>query len=96
MTALNAIPPNVGVPSEKVTLTPTSLPGTSTFIKVDVYGPHSLMLSWDVPANTGANDSTTLPVTDYSLEVNEGFGSGFVSITDTPFTALQFLHESLI
>jgi hypothetical protein len=96
VTALNAISPNVGVPSEKVSLTPSSLPGASTFIKVDVYGPHSLLLSWDVPSNTGANDSSTLAITDYALEVNEGFGSGFVRITEMPHTALQYLHENLI
>lgn len=96
VTALNAIPPNTGIPSEPISLTPSALPSAPTFIKVDVYGAHSLLLSWNVPANTGANDSVIVPITDYSLEVDEGFGSGFVRITETPHITTQFLHESLI
>jgi hypothetical protein len=96
VTALNAIAPNTGIPSSTISLTPSSLPGVSTYIQVDSYAAHSLLLSWDVPANTGANDDNTVPVTDYSFEVDEGFGSGFVRINDEPYLTTTFLHENLI
>ena len=54
------------------------------------------MLSWDVPSNTGANDDVTVVITDYALEVDEGFGSGFVRINDIPYTTTSFYHQNLI
>jgi titin len=86
VTALNGIAPNVGIPSATIRLTPSSLPNASTYIQVDTYSANSLMLSWDVPSNTGANNDSTITIVDYSLEVDEGFGSGFVRVTDEPFT----------
>ena len=56
-------------------------------IAVVEYSGNYLHLSWNVPDNTGvATDQlppgeTGIPILSYQLEVNEGFGSGFVPIT---------------
>lgn len=96
VTGLNAIAQNVGIPSETITLTPSSLPGPSTYIQVDTYSASALLLSWDVPANTGANDMVTVPILDYQLEVDEGFGSGFVRANEDSHLTTSFLHQNLI
>lgn len=58
------------------------------------YGPSYLLLQWTVPLDTGIYDST-LPITSYELQVDEGFGSGFIPLTED-YTSLQYKHESLI
>lgn len=78
--AKNAIGSQYGAVSETIELTAAALPGTSTYIQVVEYGENSLLLEWDVPADTGAGDQS-LQVLSYDLQVDEGFGSGFVSIT---------------
>lgn len=49
--------------------------------------------------DTGAGDSTTLPVIAYELQVDENFGQGFKAITsieDSQYVSLVFNHTSLI
>ena len=65
-------------PSEPITLTPSALPDGSMSIVVDEYSGNYLLLSWNEPVDTGA---VGIPILSYQLEVDEGFGSGFVPIT---------------
>ena len=71
-----------GAYSEVIELTPAALPGPSSSITVVEYGLNSLLLEWLVPDDTGAGDQS-LPILSYELQVDEGFGSGFVPITNT-------------
>jgi hypothetical protein len=91
--AVNAI--GEGFPSETISLTPAALPSTSQLIEVTEYGSNYLWLMWATPLDTGIGDQS-LSVTSYELQVDEGFGSGFVPLTDSKYTSLQFKHESLI
>jgi hypothetical protein len=94
--AINA--KGAGYPSDVVQYTPSALPSASQLIDVNEdtgYGPSHLLLEWTVPLDTGADDSTTVPITHYELQVDEGFGNGFVPLTfDYPY--LTYKHESLI
>ena len=60
---------------------------------MDEYSGNYLMLSWEVPTDTGA---TGITIRSYQLEVDEGFGSGFMAITDTGQSTTSFKHENLI
>lgn len=93
--AVNAVADGVGAPSEPIELTPAALPGPSASIFVAEYGENYLLLEWDVPADTGAGDQS-LQIVSYELQVDEGFGSGFVAITGEEQTTTQFKHENLI
>jgi hypothetical protein len=37
-----------------------------------------------------------MPITEYVLEVDEGFGNGYRAITPELFTSTQFLHTQLV
>jgi len=93
ITAVNAI--GSGEPSAIVAYTSAALPSAVLLIEVVEYGPTSLWLRWTVPLDTGVGDRT-LPITSYELQVDEGFGSGFIRVTERDYTALEFTHESLI
>ena len=92
-----------GNPSLPITLTPASLPSAPGPVLVTQYGGNFLVLSWTAPTDTGANDATTVTLTGYQLEVDEGFGLGFValldldSVLDGPFgSTLTYTHTNLI
>ena len=48
-----------------------------------------------MPLDTGINDQS-LAIMSYELQVDEGFGSGFVPLTDYGYTGLTFRHRNLI
>jgi hypothetical protein len=83
--AVNAI--GSGEPSAIVNYTSAALPSAVLLIEVVEYGPTSLWLRWTVPLDTGIGDRT-LPIISYELQVDEGFGSGFITLTESNYTAL--------
>jgi hypothetical protein len=84
-----------GVPSHIVKFTPAALPEAPTSISVVEYFATALKLQWTVPLDTGAGDQT-LKIETYELQVDEGFGNGFVPLTQDGYTELTFKHEALI
>jgi len=83
MTELRVVPLNAigrGQPSDSVFLTSAALPSASLNISVSEFGESYLVLEWTVPLNTGIGDQS-LPIISYELQVDEGFGVGFVPIT---------------
>jgi len=70
-----------GVGSDQGDFIPSTLPIAPASISVTAYGSNYLDLSWPAPTNTGIGD-TSIAIKNYLLEVDEGFGNGFVSLTE--------------
>ena len=83
-----------GVPSTAVTLIPSALPSAPGSISLSAYQTTSLTLQWTAPTNTGIGDSTTITITQYRLQVDYGYGSGFQDLSNQ--TSLTFTHNGLI
>ena len=84
---------NFGTPSSSITLVPTGLPNAPTPITVTSYGKDFLALQWVLPTDTGIGD-TSVPIIKYKLEVDDGFGNGFVTLSEQ--VGLTYSHTSLI
>lgn len=78
VTAVNSI--GQGAASEVIELTSAALPSAPESIRVVEYAASYLHLEWDAPLNTGVNDQS-LDISSYQLQVDEGFGHGFTSLT---------------
>lgn len=82
-----------GVGSDQGDFIPSTLPNAPASISVTAYGANHLDLSWPAPTDTGIGD-TSIAITNYKLEVDEGFGNGFVTLSEQ--TGLTFTHSNLI
>lgn len=71
----------LGTASSSISLIPSTLPSAPVTISVTTYSSDYLVLSWTSPTNTGIGD-TSIAITNYMLEVDEGFGSGFVTLSE--------------
>ena len=79
VTARNSL--GYGVPSNSKTLIPAILPLAPASISVTTYGSDYLVLQWSVPTDTGTGGTSTA-LTNYKLQVDENFGSGFTDLTE--------------
>ena len=79
VTARNSL--GYGVPSSSKTLIPAILPLAPASISVTTYGSDYLVLQWSVPTDTGTGGTSTA-LTNYKLQVDENFGSGFTDLTE--------------
>ena len=89
--AINSV--GEGIVSASVILTPATLPTAPASISVTLYEKNALTLSWPVPTDTGKGD-TSLAITNYLLEVDEGYGNGFETLVEQTSTTYQ--HTGLI
>ena len=89
--AVNSVGDGVG--SDPVTLTPATLPTAPSPITVSLYEQNALTLTWPVPTDTGIGD-TSVAITSYLLEVDEGYGKGFVKLVEQ--TSRTFKHSNLV
>ena len=64
--AKNDVATQYGAVSDTIKLTPAALPGPSSLISVAEYGENYLLLSWAVPADTGAGNQA-LVIQSYEL-----------------------------
>jgi hypothetical protein len=72
----------LGTESAEVTLTPSIQPIPPVTISVVAYESSYLDLSWTESPDSGIGDSTSIPIENYLLEVDEGFGGGFVKLVE--------------
>lgn len=83
-----------GLDSDSIDLIPSTLPSASSLIQVLTYTKNALTLQWSIPGDTGAGDSTTIPIASYKLEANAGFGDGFVTLIEQ--SSDTYTHSGLI
>ena len=89
--AINSV--NTGIASAAITLTPSILPIAPASISVSLYEQNALTLTWPIPTDTGIGD-TSVAITQYRLEVDQGYGDGFVILSEQ--TTLSYKHGGLI
>ena len=82
-----------GDPSDSISLTPATLPVAPASITLDSFDSSSLSISWPIPTDTGIGDQTVV-ISDYMLQVDEGFGDGFEDLIEQ--TGLSYTHLNLI
>lgn len=69
------------------------MPNAPASISVTAYGSSYLDLQWVTPTDSGIGD-TSIAIVDYLLEVDEGFGNGFVELVKQ--SGLTYTHSNLI
>jgi hypothetical protein len=85
--AVNSIGAGV-FPSDTIRLISSALPNAIASISVTSYGYNYIALEWPAPSAPGYGTIT------YKLEVDEGFGSGFVTLIEQG--GLTFTHSNII
>jgi len=83
-----------GTESSSISLIPATLPVAPASITVTSYGTNHLDLQWPTPVDTGIGDMVSIPIDNYLLEVDEGFGNGFEALSEQ--TTKTFSHTYLI
>jgi hypothetical protein len=89
--AINNVTTQRGERSEVIKLTPSALPSAPAKIEIKAetnYAATWLLLEWPEPLDTGAGNpmaagAVKVPISLYQLEVDEGFGAGWVAITSS-------------
>jgi hypothetical protein len=87
--AINSL--NEGEASDEVTLTPAVRPTAPTLLSGSSTA-SSILLTWSEPANTGIGD-TSISISAYLLEIDEGFGAGYIPIQ---LTGTTFTHSNVV